>query len=109
MKQKAIVLLKELVRDIVEKNYNSIKINNRLGRLTIEELDEAIQEYGIPLVYPPDSAFENFDVYEVEKNKKYTIDFDMWDIEGEGDLTLQCEIYLNGDDVQISIDDLHVL
>lgn len=59
-------------------------------------LKNAINDYGIPLVLPPDYSFQEAEVYEIEHNLRYSLDFDFWDEEEVNDLTLQCEVIFNG-------------
>ncbi|MET3727090.1 quinolinate synthase [Fictibacillus halophilus] len=108
-KQIIIRLLRELVKDIVEKNYLEIQETKRIGRLDIKMLEEAINDYGILLVYPPNHIYQEVEVYEIEDNLKYSLDFDLWDEEEVNDLTLQCEVTFYGENAQITIDDIQVL
>jgi hypothetical protein len=91
------------------KNAVSLLIQDKIEELclllpdsmaNIEGVRERLSDYGGELTQPPDSAFEDLDIYLIEyPDSGYycALDFDLW-IDGEqSDLTLKGYILNNGD------------
>ena len=106
-------LLIDLVKDIYEKNYDCLVKTKRNGRLSTEEIEEAISGYPGQLSLPPSHAFEHFDIYEVttkEHLHEWDIEFLLWFNGKESQLTLNCTVI---EDIpgalNISISSIHVM
>lgn len=86
---------------------------SRGRRLTADEMDQAIRDYGKKLVLPPDDAFENLDVIKVEAAQPptWSVVFDLWtEREGRSDLSLELTLTdIGNEELGIEIDDIHVL
>ncbi|MGA8943303.1 MAG: hypothetical protein WB502_11420 [Thermoactinomyces sp.] len=112
-KQKIVKELRELIENLVNKNYLNLYHAGHLGDYTPEEIDNIIKGYKGNLTLPPESAFENVYIYEVinkEKIKKFAIDFDLWFDNEQSDLTLQCDVVVKQDgNIIMEIYDIHVL
>lgn len=103
--------VKTLVEALVAKRYAELEADGRSGRVTAEELRRTIEEYGRVLVPVPKEAFQLADVFEVTGDEGgWAIDLPLWTKEeGRSDLTLSLSTQLQGGEVKIEIDDLHVL
>lgn len=89
-----------------------LEADGRIGRLTVEELSQALEDYGRSLVEIPDQGWEAADVYEIEDRlDTWGIDLPLWTLEeGRSDLTLSLTVSrLDSGQVTVEIDDLHVL
>ena len=101
----------KLVNDLVRGNYASIEVDGRIGRLTREELERAITEYGRTLIPLPSNALEMADAFPVlDAPEHIAVDIPLWtEEEGRSDLTLSLTIIESHGVTSVSIDDLHVL
>ncbi|MBE6066245.1 MAG: hypothetical protein E7211_00895 [Clostridium lundense] len=117
MKDKIRTLLKELIDNLINKDYTRIIENKQNGRLSEEEISRAIYEYsrywdieGL-ITMPPKSEFEKLDLIKITYPPVYVLHFDLW-INGEkSDLTLICDIEIDkfNNIVRFEIDDIHVM
>ena len=103
--------LKELVRELVIDNFTRLETDGRAGRLSADELRNAIKSYGQTLIDLPEEALSTADIIPLEgENAAWAVDLDLWTAEeGRSDLTLSVTAHLIGSKIQIYIDDLHVL
>lgn len=99
-------ILKDVIKKITMKDYNTVFENDKNKRLTIAEIETAIKEYKGNITYPPSGAFDNFYDYGSENDKENFIEFNLWFDFKESDLTLSITIY---ESEEYSIDDIHVL
>jgi hypothetical protein len=103
-------IIRHLILDLVSGNID--ENDERLGRLSKDEIDKAINSYPGKITMPPDKEFEEFECYEIKNSTKpeWAIDFDLWYDNERSELTLSSTIEKkeNGNWV-ISIDDIHVL
>ena len=101
----------DLVSDIVAGRYAEIASGGRIGRLTADELAEAVRLYGRTLIPLPDDAWSFVHVYPINGDARaLSLDVEMFTIEeGRSDLTLSLSARRDGDRWTIGIDDLHVL
>ena len=109
-------LLKECVECFVRKDFKQIEKRGFSGRLSIEEIKNAIYSFPGKISMPPSYAFNNFDKYdyeikESEKEKALCfIEFNLWFDGDESDLTLSSEIIENNKgEYLLKIEDIHVL
>lgn len=112
IEQKIINLLKKLVNDLVDKNYDKIFEEKCNGELTVEEIERALFEYGGKLTIPPAEAYytDALNIIEIKKNIEYHIEFDLWVNNKKSDLSLICNaIFDNSNIMQIIIKDINVL
>lgn len=103
--------IRRLVDDLVSKDYSKIQADGRIGRLTVDELERVISEYGRTLIGLPENALETVDTYPMEGTAGLAaIDLPLWTVEeGRSDLTLSLTINEEIEEPTVSIDDLHVL
>lgn len=106
-----------IVRELVDGHFNELETWSNGIRLTAEEMEEAIKQYGEPLTIPPSSSFEEIDAILVRGSdpKRWSIRFDLW-TEHDGkpdksDLSLELTLIEGENDqpIRIEVDDLHVL
>jgi hypothetical protein len=105
--------LRELVRELAVGNYAGLVADGRAGRLTAEELRQAVARYGRRLVELPDEAFDArfARAMPIEgETELWAVDIDLWTAEeGSSDLTLQTLVRLTPQGVSAHISDLHVM
>ncbi len=103
--------LRDLVHELVERNYRKLEEDGRAGRLTAEELEFALNRYRRRLVDPPGEAFETAKATQISGDKRqWAILLDLWTAEeGQSDLTLEVSLRRMDGGVVVLIDDLHVL
>jgi hypothetical protein len=101
----------KLVDDLVQGKYKLAESDGRAGRLSAEELERAIRDYGRTLVTLPPDAWNIVDVYPIDAaHGVNALDIPLWTAEeGRSDLTLSIRAREDGTDVRIEIEDLHVL
>lgn len=100
----------ELVRDLVNARYEKLAEDGRAGRLTAEELSAVLREFPCELVELPSHAFDLAERYESVKSGTYSLDLPLWTKEeGRSDLTLSLTVSETESNVDLEIDDLHVL
>lgn len=104
--------VRSLVRDIEIGRFSTIATDGRIGRLTIDELENAIVDYPGVISSAPEKAFVNFYTCRVTVAviETWAIDFDLWYNGKESDLTLSATLEMNGDgNYNIQIDNIHTL
>ena len=102
--------LRELVRSLVEGDFEKLEADGRAGRLTATELRSAVAEYGQQLVSVPDDELRRADVYPIKGEEGvWAVDVDLWTTEGRSDLTLSVTMRAEAERISAEIDDLHVL
>ena len=105
-------LIAALVRDLADGRYGDIERDGRSGRLTAEDLRQAVSGYGATLIPLPDDAFDiGGSAYRQDSDPPaWAIDQDLWTKEeGRSDLTLQVDVKPDGAGYRAEITDLHVL
>lgn len=108
-KDKILALLKPLVEDLVNGKLALIRETGRSGPYTVEELQEQLDDYGGTLTAPPETDYQNLDLYEIDDEPEWVLEYDLW-IDGEkSDLTLTCTLRLTDQEQSIIIDSIHVL
>lgn len=96
---------------LADGDYQSIMERCPGSRLTSDDLQKAIGEYGRKVIAPP-ADYMYFRTYELEARSvpSWSVDADLWtEEEGRSDLTLQLTIAFAPSGPEIEIDDLHVL
>jgi hypothetical protein len=104
------------VRRIVEllaaRNYDRIAKITKEQRLDAESIERAVRDYGRKLIMPPNEAFDQLDVVEVENvvPSRWSVRMNLWTLEeGRSDLSLELTLIQRGDDYGIELDDIDVL
>jgi hypothetical protein len=107
--------LVQLNQWLVSGNYTAMVQRSAGVRLTADQIEWAVNQYGRTLVMPPDEAFTHLEVIEVGRqyteHPTWSVCFDLWTKEeGRSDLTLECTMVFDGkDQVSVEIDDIHVM
>ena len=104
-------VIHRLVTDIAAGSYQLLEADGRIGRLTAEQLQEAVANYGRTIVSLPDLGWDLVDEYPIDgQPDEVTLDIPLWTTEeGRSDLTLSVSCRRRGQTVSVVIDDLHVL
>jgi hypothetical protein len=112
IEQKIIDILKKLVSDLVDKNYNKIFEGQCNSELTEEEIKRAVYEYGGELTIPSEGAYytDALNIIEIKKNIEYHIEFDLWINSKRSDLSMIFNVIFENNKIkQVIIKDIHVL
>ena len=101
-----------IVRMLVDGQYSELERISGGNRLPAELLEQSVEEYGRTLVMPPEKAFDNIDVIEVEGSspKQYSVSVDLYSMEeGKSDLSLEMTLIEKSASFDVEIDNIHVL
>ena len=109
--------LKATVRRVVTMlargDYEALERLTKGVRLAGAGLAEGVREYGGNLVLPPNEAFDNLDVGEVEgaQPREWSVNVDLWTAEeGRSDLTLELTLREGRKEIyDVEIDNIRVL
>ena len=106
--QAFIPLIREIVTDISNENYN--RLNQNCGhRIFIDDLTRTIEEYGNNIIPLPERAFDFVEKYNISE-KRIDVYLPLWTREeGKSDLTLFISCYNRESKLYIEINDLRVL
>jgi hypothetical protein len=98
---------------LARRDYSAFCGSARRSRLTSQEVDAAVREYGRTVIAPPADAFRLLDVVAVTDSipPRWSVVVPLWtEQEGRSDLSLEITVEeTNGPDYAVEIDDLHVL
>jgi hypothetical protein len=97
---------------IAQGNYEMLIQRCAKSRLTSEDVQSAIREYGRKIIEPPVNAYQSLDVVPIRNAAvpTWSVRVPLWtEEEGRSDLTLEMTISLAHDHPVIELDDLHVL
>jgi hypothetical protein len=108
--------LRRPVREVMELlaagSYAEVERLTKRVRLTAQEMETVIRDYGRRLVVPPEGAFEFMDVVEVRNADppSWSVTMPLWTREeGRSDLSLELTIVGGQKDLRVELDDIHVL
>lgn len=103
--------LHHLVALVVGGQYEEVRSNGWLGRLTVDELAEAVKEYPGELVPLPRDGWEAANVITLDSSENaWVVEIPMWtDREGRSDLELAVCAKVTEGKLSVEIDDLHVM
>lgn len=108
-KDEILALLIPLVEDLVSGKLELIKETGRSGPYTVEELKEQLDDYGGTLTASPEIDYKNLDLYEIDDEPEWVLEYELW-VDGEkSDLTLTCTVRLTDQEKSIAIASIHVL
>lgn len=110
VKNESLQAVRQLVRLLVDRDYDGVVRSTRASRGTSSELEAAVALYGRTLTMPPDGV-QWIDAVRVERDgaPRWSVTCRLWTVEeGPSDLSLELTIE-EGDGVSIDVDDLHVL
>ena len=103
--------LKELMRELIKGNFETLEKDGRAGRLTANELREGMERCGFSFIEIPDEEYDKIEAIRVDSpGEIWWIDLDLW-AEGLGrsDLTLNVEAVVKDETVRPRIMDLRVM
>lgn len=109
IENKIVEELKKLIVDLINKDYSKIVRDGRNGEMPEEVIEEIINDYGGTLTYPTEDAFVKTDICKIDNVDKYSVIFDLWIDNKRSDLSLMCEAYIDGNEVTLVLEDIHVL
>lgn len=109
-----IVAVKDVIHSLAKGDYKTLEADGRAGRLSAEDLRDAVATYGRSLIIPPDEAWEEELLREAipvgEQGNSWALVANLWTVEeGRSDLSLEATAEARPEGVLVSIDDLHVL
>lgn len=100
-----------VVRLLVDRRYIDVASLTARNRLTAGEIEQAIQEYGGTLVFPPEDAFSSMDVIELDgvSPPKWSVVMPLWtQQEGRSDLSIELTVEERLEGTRIELDNVHV-
>jgi hypothetical protein len=100
-------IIRGIVTDLVEGNYQRVYENDYRKRLNAQEIKEGIEDYPGFITLFPDSAFSLMRLYR-NTNTNCDIDFPLWYDNERSDLTMVCNIKLINNNCRYTIEDILV-
>ena len=101
-------VLKEVVDLILNKEYEVLYAIDPIKRVTPKGLEEAINEYPGILTYPPVSAYDDFDAFQINNNsKEILIDFYLWFDNEKSELMIVVKIIEHEDGIKYALWDIY--
>ena len=101
-----------IISHLVARRYAEIERLTNCVRLTGEQIEAAVAEYGRTICEPPISLFEMVDTTKVSAAvlPTWSVVVPLWTVEeGRSDLSLELTIVIKGNGVVVEFDDIHVL
>ncbi|MCG2618160.1 hypothetical protein LZZ85_27920 [Terrimonas sp. NA20] len=80
--------VKNILLKLKDKKYRQLAADDYLKRVSAEEMNTVISDYGGEVTVPPDHVFNNLDITPIIGTEEYTIHFNLWIDDKESDLTL---------------------
>jgi len=96
---------------LVNKQYSEIERITSGIRLPAKEIEAAIRDYGLLLIIPPLSEYNNLDIIAIKSpTPSWSVRMNLWtQDEGKSDLTIELTIKEKGSTFSVELDDIHVL
>jgi len=109
-----VVAVKDVIHSLAEGDYETLEADGRAGRLTADDLRDAIASYGRTLIIPPDEVLEEELVREAVlgggEGNSWALVANLWTVEERrSDLSLEATAEALSEGVRVSIADLHVM
>lgn len=104
--------VRNLVQLLVSGEYDTLEQETKGIRLSAEQIQQALKEYGRHLRMPPEETFNSLDVLEVTGSmpRTWSVRCDLWTHEeGRSDLSLELTLIDEGTVARVEIDNIHVL
>ena len=104
--------LRDVETALIQKDYGKLDKKARGGRLSAEEIRNAINGYGGTITRMPDENLHQISIIKVlgTNPTEWAVDLDLWIDNRPSDLTVSIIIQAsNGGNFMASIDDIHVL
>jgi hypothetical protein len=96
---------------LVRGEYTQLATLTNGVRLSEEQMEEAIRQYGCHLVSHPESAYALLDIVEVRgaRPRQWSVVIPLWTAEeGRSDLSLELTVIEQPSGARIELDDIHV-
>ncbi len=110
---KIVLTLRHLLSLFIDSDYHALEKMSQGIRLTAEEMEQAVKEYGATIVMPPSDVLDGLDIIEIDGSypTAWSLRFDLWTAEeGQSDLSLELTVISNDEDLlKVEIDNIHVL
>ena len=96
---------------LISKNYSNLSSKKRTNRLSNEEVEKMIKNYGGSITERPSESLADLQVIKIEGNDfdTYHVDYDLYIDSKQSNLTLSLIVTNDNGDFVASIEDLHVL
>jgi len=103
--------IKDIESILVSKKYNELFSEKRTNRLSSEDVEKAIKDYGGKVTVRPPNSLSNIQAIKIEGSDidTYRVDYDLYVDYKQSDLTLSVIVVKTKDKYVASIEDLHVL
>lgn len=103
---------KHVIQMLVNAEYGEVVKYTNGKRLSKEEIEYAINDYGFTIITPPDSAYDGLDVIEVDNpiQREWSIRTPLWTKEeGRSDLSIELSmIEENEEGLRVELDNIIV-
>jgi len=106
-RDKLIPVVKEIVRHLVDRNFEWISGRDTGKRITAEQIRNEVDDYPGVMTMPPDEAFEKMRVYGITDRWR-SIDMYLWYDGSRGDLCLRMELAVRDGVLRFSVEDILV-
>ncbi len=103
------IVLRQCVEMLVLGNIHGVESAGMNGRLSVEEICLAIQDYPGTMTLPPASAYDRAHIYMANADGWQNVEFELWYEGRESDLTLSIRVRDSVKGPQLQIQDIHVL
>jgi hypothetical protein len=104
---KIVPLLKNLIAEIVAKNYSRVVEGSKRKDLTAEILQREVEDYPGSMTMPPDSAFEIVQLHGISDEWR-SIVMHLWYDDKRGDLAISCLFTVTEQGMEYEIEDIYV-
>jgi hypothetical protein len=112
MKEKIKSIVWQIIALLVGGDFQRIVELTKGVRMSSEDIKAALEDYGRILITPPQNAFDLLDIVEVKNSRirQFSIRMPLWTREeGRSDLTLELTLKASDDNLDVELDDIHVL
>ena len=106
-------VVQQVVKMLVEGDYVGLEKLSHGNWLNAHEISQVIKDYNVKMVMPPQSAFQDLDIIEVEnaESHQWSVRFNLWTTsEGRSDLSLELTVKeVSQQKLEFEIDNIHTL
>lgn len=104
--------VREVIGLLVLGRFQEVEALTAGVRLSADQIDGAIAEYGRVLALPPEEGYKLMDVLEIENSnpRRWSVVMPLWtNEEGRSDLSIELTLIENSDQFSVELDDIHTL
>jgi len=95
---------------LANRQYDLLYKEDAVKRVTADEVENAINEYGGQVTLPPEEAYEKIFIYEhYDSEQEATVEMYLWINNEQSDLTLSCDVAIDGEHTLYAVNDVRVL